>query len=178
MWVTGLWASSVAAFRAAPCFYLIISLTALRLLFLREAILDGAASSSPRPCLLLCQCLLVSIHPSTHLAGLRRERPSGARDWARDGATAGAQSDKERQITPLTRTIHHGFISHPSLPPHLHLKYSAPGWQLQEKKKKIVTLFPVLFPFSRNSRCSSNQHALLLRCGENNEEKAQEETAR
>lgn len=136
-------------------------------MFLREAILDGAASSSPRPCLLTCPCLLVSIHPSTHLAGIRRERPSGARDWARDGATAGAQSDKERQITPLTRTIHHGFISHPSLPPHLHLKYSAPGRQLQEKKKKkIVTLFPVLFPFSRNSRCYSNQHALLLRCGE------------
>lgn len=119
------------------------------------------SESSPRPCLLFRPCKLMSIHPSTHLARVRRDGPSGERD----GATAGAQSDKERQITPLTRTIHHCFISHPSLPPHLHLKYSAPARQLQEKKK-ISTLFPMLFSFSRNSRCSGNQHALLLRWGE------------
>lgn len=94
------------------------------------------SKSSPRLCPLFRPCLLVSIHPSTHLARVRRDGPSGARDGARDGATAGAQSDKERQITPLTRTIHHRFISHPSLPPHLRLKYNTPGWQLQETNKQ------------------------------------------
>ncbi len=56
----------------------------------------------------------------------------GRGEWsgARDGATAGAQSDKKRQITPLTRAIHHLFISpffHRSLPPHLYVKYGTPG---------------------------------------------------
>lgn len=100
------------------------------------------SESSPHPFLLFRPCLLVSIHPTTHLAGVSRDGPSGARDGARDGATAGAQSDKEKQITPLTRTIHHRFISHPSLPPHLHLKYSAPGRQLREKKIKSQLYSP------------------------------------
>lgn len=65
----------------------------------------------------------------------------GRGEWsgARDGATAGAQSDKERQITPLTRAIHHHFISpffHPSLPPHLYLKMQR-TWMATLEKKKI-----------------------------------------
>lgn len=120
----------------AQCVYLIISLKAFCLLFLHEASLDWTAT--------LLLFVLVpysilsfscpSIRPPIWLGWGETGRVE--RCGARDGATAGAQSDKERQITPLTRTIHHRFISHPSLPPHLHLKYSAPGWQLQEEKKR------------------------------------------
>jgi len=86
--------------------------------------------------LLSSQSLLPSLppqsaHPSTHLAEVRSSRPRrGEWSGARDGATAGAQSDKERQITPLTRAIHHLFISsffRPALLPHLYVKNNTPG---------------------------------------------------
>lgn len=171
VWVIGLWASSVAGCQAAPFDHFINSFVTIVSPWSYSWL---HSKSSPCPSLLFCPCLLVSIHPSTHLAGVRRDRPSGARD----GATAGAQSDKERQITLLTRTIHHRFISYPSLPPHLHLKFCAPGRQLQEKEKKISTLFPgvvliqSLLMLLRQSACSS------IKMRGNNEEKAQEKTAR
>lgn len=105
------------------------------LLFLHEAILDCTAA--PLLPVLVSSSVLPFLCPSIRppIWSGWGETDRAERCGARDGATAGAQSDKERQITPLTRTIHHRFISHPSLPPHLHLKYSAPGRQLQDEKK-------------------------------------------
>lgn len=169
MWVICVRASPVAGCQPAACLHLIVPLSPLCLLFLHEAILDCAAT--PLPPVLVSSSVpasLVSIHPSTHLAGARCDGPSGAERG--DGATAGAQSDKERQITPLTRTIHHRFISHP-------FPSSAPPSEIQRTwtatpetnhpppppKKKTFLSPSTLFSLSRNSRCSSNQRALLLR---------------
>lgn len=74
-------------------------------------------------------CLNPSIRPPIWLRWGAVGRGRGEQSGAKDGATAGAQSDKERQITPLTRAIHHLFISpfiHPSLPPHLYVRRGAP----------------------------------------------------
>lgn len=74
-------------------------------------------------------CLNPSIRPPIWLRWGAVGRGRGEQSGAKDGATAGAQSDKERQITPLTRAIHHLFISpfiHPSLPPHLYVRCGAP----------------------------------------------------
>lgn len=132
--------------------------TGLRLmcnpLFFHEAILYSAVTlytsdiillvdCSSRPCLYFC----LSLHPSfpPHSPSIRppiwlRWGVVGRGEWsgARDGATAGAQSDKERQITPLTRAIHHLFIApffHPSLPPHL-VREILRTWRATPEKKK------------------------------------------
>lgn len=89
----------------------------LSVFYLRIDIASRASISVP-----VAPSLPPSVHPSTHLAEVRSGRPRrGEPSGARDGATAGAQSDKERQIIPLTRAIHHLFIPpSPLIPRFLH----------------------------------------------------------
>lgn len=106
----------------------------------------------------VCLSLLPqSVRPSTHLVEVRSVRTRrGKWSGARDGATAGAQSDKEKQITPLTRAIHHLFISpsfYPSLLAHLsmmHTWIAIPGKKNNLKIHHIYNTWnlPILLSFS------------------------------
>lgn len=90
VWVIGLWASSVAGCRAALCFYLIISLTALWLLFLREAILDYTES-----------LLLVFVPSSVPAFSCPSIRPPIWPGWGETGrAERGIERGMERQLEP------------------------------------------------------------------------------
>ena len=104
------------------------------------------------------------VHPSDH--------PSGRGEQRRAERSAGWSEGWSDSWSPVRQ----GETNYPSNENHsssLHLSSlpsSTPPSEIQRtwtatprKKNKISTLFPVLFSFSRNSRCSGNQHALLLR---------------
>lgn len=108
------------------------------------------------------------VHPSVH--------PSGRGEERRAERSAGWSEGWSDSWSPVRQ----GETNYPSNENHsssLHLSSlpsSTPPSEIQrtwmatpgKKKRKISTLFPVLFSFSRNSCCSGNQHALLLRWGE------------
>lgn len=107
------------------------------------------------------------VHPSVHPSGRGEERQAerGA-GWSKGWSDSWSPIRQGETNYPSNEN-HSSWLHLSSLPS------STPPSEIQrtwmatpgKKKRKILTLFLVLFPFSRNSCCSGYQHALLLRCG-------------
>lgn len=114
-----------------------------------------ASSLSPLP------SLQAHVHPSVHPSGQGEERRA-----ERSAGWSDSWSPVRQGETNYPSNENHSSLLHLSS-----LPSSTPSSEIQRTctatpGEKISTLFPMLFSFSRNSRCSGNQHALLLRWGE------------